>query len=119
MTRTGNEPRERGTGRYAYTLDRMCACGHTLGDHTAVRSRDGGKSVQPCMELTQTCECTVFRPAVYKLAELPKRSGNFVLSRRILALGDPSDPEAEIWETVEVYNDKKQARARLKELQGK
>lgn len=58
--------REGGTGRYTWTVDRLCNCGHPLGVHTAARV----KGEQPCMNGDphspgsdgQDCECTVFRP---------------------------------------------------------
>jgi hypothetical protein len=51
--------RERGTGRYALTggLDRVCACGHTLGNHMAERATFNGTTRQEC----HLCDCECFR----------------------------------------------------------
>lgn len=53
------EKRDR-EGRYTFSdMDRMCRCGHTLGQHLAARVRDAGKMRQDCLE----CDCEVFKPA--------------------------------------------------------
>jgi hypothetical protein len=52
-------------GRYTYSkLDRVCTCGHTLGVHTAARSRGS----QPCLAYDEgvaeePCDCDCFTPA--------------------------------------------------------
>lgn len=46
--------RDRGNGQYAPSIDRMCRCGHPLGEHTAARN----KGQQPC--LADDCECLAF-----------------------------------------------------------
>jgi hypothetical protein len=52
--------RERRSGRYKFTLDRACTCGHTLGHHTAARVKTPAGSVQECLE---DCACECFKPA--------------------------------------------------------
>jgi hypothetical protein len=48
--------RDKSTGRYADTkLDKMCKCGHTLGNHTA----DKFGNQQPC--LADDCGCACFK----------------------------------------------------------
>ncbi len=48
--------RDRANGRYAYSrFDRVCRCGHTLGQHTAEKVG----SEQPC--LVDKCDCECFR----------------------------------------------------------
>ena len=58
--------REVNSGRYAFdgNFDRLCTCGHTLGNHTAARGRcpTTGKMEQPCM-IDCGCECMCFKPA--------------------------------------------------------
>lgn len=54
--------REFGTGRYTWTQERPCTCGHSLGEHTAARGKDPKTGVlgQPCLE----CDaCDLFTPA--------------------------------------------------------
>lgn len=52
-------PRETNTGRYAVRgLDMLCTCGHTLGLHTAARS----KGSQPCLAECD-CDCGCFKKA--------------------------------------------------------
>jgi hypothetical protein len=54
----GSANRDRTTGRYTDArLDRVCACGHTLGSHTAERAGDD----QPCVIVG--CVCDGFRRA--------------------------------------------------------
>jgi hypothetical protein len=62
--------REKGTGRYAFDgdFDRLCTCGHRLGQHTADRGRDPetGKMMQPCIigdDGRTHCDCACFKPA--------------------------------------------------------
>lgn len=55
------QPRERSTGRYGFDgqFDRVCTCGHTLGNHTAVAPHS-------CIEgdfSDVSCDCAKFRPA--------------------------------------------------------
>ena len=53
--------RDNVTGQYAYDgdLTRMCACGHTLGNHAA----DGFECMlSPEMSSKPTCDCLKFRP---------------------------------------------------------
>lgn len=50
--------RDRSTGRYVDTkFDKICECGHKLGQHTAVRSHGS----QPCLE--DGCYCEAFKVA--------------------------------------------------------
>lgn len=49
------QPRRKDSGRYAHALDRLCACGHTLGAHTAESTEDE----QPCC----ICDCQKFQPS--------------------------------------------------------
>lgn len=62
----GNE-RERGTGRYKHTVERLCTCGHALAMHTAERVKHAGESLQPCIVAdfypSIECSCDCFRPA--------------------------------------------------------
>ncbi len=54
--------RENGTGRYTWTVDRLCVCGHSLDMHTAARS----KGSQPCIVGDfegVDCNCECFKPA--------------------------------------------------------
>lgn len=58
--------REGGTGRYTWTVDRLCTCGHALAMHTAARGKVDGKMCQPCIvgdfeDVDCSCEC--FAPA--------------------------------------------------------
>jgi len=59
--------REHGTGRYTWTTDRLCVCGHRLGEHTAARVKDPKTGIigQPCMseEPEEPCGCELFAPA--------------------------------------------------------
>lgn len=56
--------RERGTGRYSYDgrWDRLCVCGHPLGEHAAERV----SGQQPCFhgdaEPSEPCDCERFTP---------------------------------------------------------
>jgi hypothetical protein len=69
----GEQNREVGTGRYAFDggFERLCVCGHTLGQHTAERGRCPvtKKMQQPCIvEDSQGhegcgCDCMCFKPA--------------------------------------------------------
>lgn len=56
-----SKERDRDTGRFAHeeNWDRLCVCGHTLGNHTAAST---GK-YRPCIEPTCECECEKFKPA--------------------------------------------------------
>ena len=48
--------REINTGRFAHSkLDRLCRCGHSLGEHTAAATKD----CQPCLE--ESCACVKFK----------------------------------------------------------
>ena len=47
--------RDRGTGRYTWTLTAACTCGHPLSAHTAERVQDE----QPC--LIPDCSCESFK----------------------------------------------------------
>ena len=61
--------RERNTGRYAYSIEQLCQCGHELGMHTAERGRGkDGKLYQPCIagDFGQPCDCECFKPAKIK-----------------------------------------------------
>lgn len=52
--------RDRATGRYVDTIDRMCRCGHPLSLHTAARVAGG----QPCIsgDLSGAeCACASFK----------------------------------------------------------
>lgn len=54
--------RDLANGQYAFEIERLCKCGHTLGDHTAARHQ--GK--QPCIIGDFTifsCSCEAFTPA--------------------------------------------------------
>jgi hypothetical protein len=53
------EARETDTGRYAPSEERNCRCGHSLGQHTAARS----KGKQPCTVMMGrvACPCEVFK----------------------------------------------------------
>jgi len=56
MLATRNTARDKANGRYAHSrFDKVCACGHTLGEHTA----DKRGNEQPC--LADGCECEVFK----------------------------------------------------------
>jgi len=60
--------RTRGTERYTWTVDRVCKCGHTLGNHTAARAKaPDGVTHQPCIigdfNGGDVCECACFYPA--------------------------------------------------------
>lgn len=48
------------TGRYQSGPGRPCVCGHTAGQHTADRYRNGEYIAQPCCE---DCSCQVFTRA--------------------------------------------------------
>jgi|LWDU01.1.fsa_nt_gi hypothetical protein len=52
--------RERNTGKYAYSVERACKCGHTLGDHSAERVKWEGQTLQECFADACACEC--FKP---------------------------------------------------------
>jgi hypothetical protein len=69
------EGRDRKNGQYAATLDRVCVCGHTLGQHTAASC--GGE--RPCLE----CEpdCMKFRTSKKKAA--PKKAPTFCADIRV------------------------------------
>lgn len=56
--------RDRGNGRYTHAerWERLCVCGHTLGDHTAAAH----KGERPCIVGDfghEQCDCRKFRPA--------------------------------------------------------
>jgi hypothetical protein len=53
------EGRERGTGKYTWTVERSCVCGHALGEHTAARVKTPEGVRQDCL----TCACRCFKPA--------------------------------------------------------
>lgn len=62
MNKPNETKREKNTGKYTYTLDRVCACGHTLGNHTAIKT----KGAQPCVIgdfEDVSCDCECFKPA--------------------------------------------------------
>jgi len=67
MRTTKKAERENNTGRYKFTVDRLCACGHSLDNHTADRGRGpDGKMCQPCIICDTTgeeCDCDCFKPA--------------------------------------------------------
>jgi len=48
----------KGNGRYDYDMDALCVCGHTYGEHLAIRSK-----FQACTAYSQvgTCPCTCFK----------------------------------------------------------
>jgi len=61
--------REEDTGRFAYHggWDRLCICGHTLGVHSAAKTKD----YHPCFnndygEDGEDCDCEKFKPAKKK-----------------------------------------------------
>ena len=58
--------REKNSGQYTYSIDQLCQCGHSLGNHTAERSRDPvtGKRIQPCImgDFGEPCSCECFKP---------------------------------------------------------
>ena len=58
--------REIGSGRYTYTggLDRVCVCGHRLGEHSAARTVRKGIAIQDCLhDGSDDCGCKLFKPA--------------------------------------------------------
>lgn len=63
------QERERNSGKYKHTIDRVCVCGHTLGSHLAERYRDAnGRPVQECIvheavDGAAPCDCVCFKPA--------------------------------------------------------
>lgn len=62
MTTTKTTKREKDTGRYAPSTERVCACGHGLGLHTAARTA----GEQPCLAwelLGVECACDCFKAA--------------------------------------------------------
>lgn len=70
MTNKNEEqPRVIFSGEYSYSMERMCQCGHALGEHTAERAKIDGKYFQPCIchelgeTLTEPCGCKAFKPA--------------------------------------------------------
>lgn len=52
-------------GRYKHwdNWERLCRCGHKLGDHTAAKVRGLRPCLISCTEPGTHCDCQVFRPA--------------------------------------------------------
>jgi hypothetical protein len=50
-------------GQYTFKLPRVCVCGHTFGEHAAVRAKNSDGSVnQPCFhEGADFCPCEAFK----------------------------------------------------------
>lgn len=65
--------REQKSGQYTYRgdLERLCKCGHTLGNHCAERIKENGASIQDCMVSTfepfTSCQCQCFEPQKKKI----------------------------------------------------
>lgn len=60
------QEREIRSGKYKFTIDRECVCGHRLGVHSAERIRIEGKPFQDCMNHDvgdgNNCDCKCFAP---------------------------------------------------------
>lgn len=60
-TQTTKQGRDKANGQYAPAgLDKLCGCGHTLGQHSANRTTVAGVRVQECFE---ACNCECFKAA--------------------------------------------------------
>lgn len=60
-----DKARDRGNGQYVTYLERVCVCGHSLGDHTAARVN----GEQPCIEHEcDGCMCRSFKAAKPEVA---------------------------------------------------
>jgi hypothetical protein len=63
--KTATQNRDKADGRYTFEggFERLCRCGHELGEHTAVRHA----GEQPCLvsepDAAEPCHCQSFRPA--------------------------------------------------------
>ena len=58
MSATGSSTRNRSDGgRYDFDMDRVCTCGHELGQHYACGPRGCGAT-----EETEDCTCEGFKP---------------------------------------------------------
>jgi hypothetical protein len=63
LMKTTAQSRDRGNGQYAHSADRLCKCGHRLGEHAA-EVVDGER---PCFHgHGEDCECVKFTPAKKK-----------------------------------------------------
>jgi hypothetical protein len=60
-----NTKRDRSDGRYTFTKDAMCACGHSLGIHTAEAPHECGAHeahlIDPTVPEMPPCSCVKFR----------------------------------------------------------
>ena len=60
--------REVNTGKYTYTggMERLCKCGHSLGDHCATKYKGQNGYEQECMvdqvKNESFCDCKLFKP---------------------------------------------------------
>lgn len=57
MSTETNEPTRDSEGRYRHTLEKLCVCGHTNGQHSAERIRVSGVMVQECLAAGCACAC--------------------------------------------------------------
>lgn len=57
------EERERGTGRYGYTVNRKCVCGHYLDAHAAAKTAERQECFNGEVGTGEPCDCLKFKPA--------------------------------------------------------
>jgi len=64
--------------RYTFDggMERLCRCGHALGQHTAERAKSRGQVEQPCLE--PDCDCELFKPMKLNLAGAPLTQARFI-----------------------------------------
>jgi hypothetical protein len=52
-------------GKYRHSLERLCKCGHTNGDHSSERVKVNDRWVQECF-CEEGCDCECFTSPIHK-----------------------------------------------------